>query len=118
MSALSLLQLFDNVIVKMGSKGCLLATSRKTDRIVWKVSHISALNIANVVDVTGLIIILTPGAGDSMVGVIIAGLSKCHPIDHTNLLHLVKAGMKAAAYTLQSPLAVSDKITPELLKPL
>jgi hypothetical protein len=51
-----------------------------------------------------------------MVGVIIAGLSKCVQISHTELLELVKRGMKAAAYTLQCPLAVSDKITPELLK--
>jgi pseudouridylate synthase / pseudouridine kinase len=119
---LTLLNLFDNVLIKCGSRGVLVGTSRESmgnsfemgdiqvGKRKWKISHLEPNVIREVVSVTG--------AGDSLVGVVIAGLStheQPHLISHADLLDLVKRGMKAAELTIISPLSVSPMIVPSLL---
>jgi pseudouridine-5'-phosphate glycosidase/pseudouridine kinase len=118
-SLLTLLNLFDNVIVKCGWRGVLVGTSRTTPtsptpialrvgKRYWNVTHIQPQVMKNVVSVTG--------AGDSLVGVVLAGLHNSLPIHHSDLVRIVTCGVRAAEYTIQSPLSVSPLITPDLWK--
>lgn len=84
----------------MGEHGCLVGTF---DRI----THIKPKKQVEIVDVTG--------AGDSLVGVIVAGLSKKGLGGHDELCKIIKCGMKGSEYSLMSERSVSEKITPEIL---
>jgi pseudouridylate synthase / pseudouridine kinase len=112
-----MLTLFDNVVVKMGDKGVLVGSAvtqqpghKSTatyhnytkDNKCWEISYLPAGKVQNIVNVTG--------AGDSLVGVLVAGLARHPNIDHEALCKLVRKGMDAAELTLSSPFAVSDKI--------
>lgn len=114
----TLLPKFSRIIVKLGSRGVVLVvpsslkepTSKSSNKFILR--YLKPQNvIENCVSVTG--------AGDSMVGTIVSGLSQSPVTDsnkgnHVNIdkwTLLVEAGMRSSLLTIMSPRAVSDKIT-------
>jgi sugar/nucleoside kinase (ribokinase family) len=102
--ALTLLNMFENVIVKCGSSGCLVATNHSK----WKITHVQPKIVEKIESVTG--------AGDTLVGVVIGGLSLSgtNP-SHEELVKLVTAGVRGAELSIQSPFATSPQLHPLLL---
>ncbi|KAJ3336261.1 hypothetical protein HDU91_001844 [Kappamyces sp. JEL0680] len=114
----TLLSVFPNVLLKCGSRGVLVGTRRsgtrnctlgKRNQDSTTVSHVAPTRPVSVVNVSG--------AGDSMVGVLLAGLAqRVFPtyIGHGDLLGLVQSGVKAAEMTVESD-GISALISPSLL---
>lgn len=102
---LTLLSVFDHVVVKVGSMGVLYGS--RLNGSACNITHISASKVETIVSVTG--------AGDSLVGTLVAGISKYKgDLDHETMVKIIRAGVRAATLTLESPLAVSEKISPDL----
>jgi pseudouridine-5'-phosphate glycosidase/pseudouridine kinase len=112
-SMLTLLNVFDHVILKCGWRGVLVGSSDGIQGIPvgnkrWSITHLEPNNADDVVSVTG--------AGDTLVGVLVAGISKREAVTHKELVQIVKKGMNAAELTIQSSLAVSPLITSDILE--
>lgn len=105
-SMYKLLDRIPNVIVKCGSRGCLVGTNHKHKQI----THIKARKV-DVVSVTG--------AGDTLVGVFVGGISDCYAsnrvIDHDTLVTLAEKSVRAAELTVTSKFAVSPSLSKDLL---
>jgi pseudouridine-5'-phosphate glycosidase/pseudouridine kinase len=100
-AAAKLLTVVDKAIIKLGSKGVLLGQNIDNTPI-W--SHLKPFKVhEQVVSVTG--------AGDSLVGSLISGLSSSpSPLTHDQFEELVKACIKAAELSILCDRAVSDQL--------
>jgi sugar/nucleoside kinase (ribokinase family) len=114
----ALLYCFPNVILKMGSRGCLVGTSRggsrkcnedgKVSSSTRMITHLKPTRDVDVVNVSG--------AGDSLVGVVVSALSQREfPsfLPHEDLCTIVEAGMKAAEFTVETE-GISSRISKDL----
>ncbi|KAJ2664910.1 hypothetical protein IWW48_000524 [Coemansia sp. RSA 1200] len=115
--ALTLFPLFSTQVVKLGSKGVAVVSpmSGRCERPV--VRHIPAMKPS--------LVISSNGAGDSLVGALLASLCREQTTALTldgnvalgpeDLDHIVRSAQKASILSLESPDAVSHKLSPELL---
>ena len=119
------MRVFDRVVLKIGEKGVLLGSVSKDHQgttqsgtahygkkvrqgLCWEISHVQSPPV-EVLSVTG--------AGDTLVGTLMTGLHQDRGFrDHHQLVRLVQMAVQAARLTLQSPLAVSELLSPEILK--
>ncbi|KAH6580245.1 hypothetical protein BSLG_000352 [Batrachochytrium salamandrivorans] len=117
-SITNLLRAFKMVVVKCGADGVVIGRrirQNKSSDLPYEILYLKPTRQLNeVVSVTG--------AGDSMVGTIISGLSSLplplnlEDVKSSEIVRIVRAGMKAAEFSLQSKDAVSPLITLDLLK--
>ena len=120
---IQLLPFIPNLVMKLGGKGCLVASllKRGDDRLrnpeyapyiiarsQTEHSHIGGVQMRLIPPsrkISQSEIISVNGIGDTMLGVIIAGLVRGH-----NLEHIIPIAQDAAVLTLQSSEAVSPKV--------
>ncbi|KAJ2793474.1 hypothetical protein H4R20_006529 [Coemansia guatemalensis] len=114
--ALTLLPLFPTLIIKLGEKGVCVASMEPTPNAKPNIRHIPPLKptfIAN-----------SNGAGDSLVGAVLAMLHQKQAlfihksrIDLTpcDMYSVVQRAQRAAVLSLESPCAISNKLTPKIL---
>lgn len=100
-AASKLLTVVDKAIIKLSSKGVLLGQS-SDKKAIW--THLKPFKVHdNIVSVTG--------AGDSLVGALLSGLSRSPTsLTHQQFEELVKACMKAAELSILCNRAVSDRL--------
>jgi pseudouridine-5'-phosphate glycosidase/pseudouridine kinase len=100
-AAAKLLTVVDKAIIKLGSKGVLLGQNIDNTPI-W--THLKPFKVhERVISVTG--------AGDSLVGSLISGLSKSPTsLTHNQFEDLVRACIKAAELSILCDRAVSDQL--------
>ncbi|KAI9500213.1 Indigoidine synthase A like protein-domain-containing protein [Coemansia spiralis] len=114
--ALTLFPLFPIQIIKLGEKGVAVVSPMPTRKTKPVIRHIPA-NKPN-------LIINSNGAGDSLVGALLALLytkqvtvsSKRHlDLEPQEIDHMATLAQKASVLSLESPLAVSDKLKLDLI---
>ena len=112
---------FPNVVIKLGKRGCLVGTRRsgsrrcnidgKVSEPVYKITWVQGNRPLQIVNVNG--------AGDSLVGVLVAGLSHIDNdiavLPHEKLVELVRKGVLAAELTCES-VGISRDITQNILQ--
>ena len=104
-AASKLISAVDKVILKMGPKGVVLL-QRESQKVDWRWIQ-PAQVLDHVESVTG--------AGDSMVGSLITGLSRMESLPNASQMEaLVKASMQASALSIASPRAVSESLSPAI----
>ncbi|TFK77147.1 indigoidine synthase A-like protein [Pluteus cervinus] len=123
--AINLLPFFQHLIVKCGAQGVLVVMRSRSPKWFQRktnirnhlvvnhgtngesviVQHFNAQLLDNIVNVTG--------AGDSLVGALLAQLANDHAIcgSPEGLAEFIELAQQAAALTLQSPLAVSPALS-------
>ncbi|KAJ2517131.1 hypothetical protein H4217_004155 [Coemansia sp. RSA 1939] len=115
--ALTLFPLFPTQAIKLGCKGVAVVSPMPGRRERPVVRHIPAMKPS--------LVISSNGAGDSLVGALLASLCREQTAAFTldgdlalgpeNLDRIVRSAQKASILSLESPDAVSHKLSPELL---
>ncbi|KAJ1947421.1 hypothetical protein FBU59_001876 [Linderina macrospora] len=115
--ALTLFPLFPIQVVKLGEKGVMLVSPSSNDRTKPLIRHIRPRKPSLVIN--------SNGAGDSLVGAVLASLSKlpvkidsegCVEVDPETLDRIVDRAQKASILSLESANAISEKLEPALLE--
>ncbi|KAJ1915043.1 hypothetical protein H4219_004512 [Mycoemilia scoparia] len=111
-NAFILSQIFSIVIVKLGKDGVMVLSSQESETKQHLLYYIEPL------DVDQLTIINTNGAGDSLVGAILAGLNMLGPdtLSINKLVEVVSKAQYVAIASMQSSLSVSNLISPGFIK--
>ncbi|KAJ2813472.1 hypothetical protein H4S07_000669 [Coemansia furcata] len=116
-AALTLFPLFPIQIIKLGEKGVAVVSPQQRDQSRPVLRHISPLKPGRIVN--------SNGAGDSLVGAMLALLhSKQVTMSSTRHVDLspgeiddmVVRAQRASILSLESPLAISDKLTPRVIR--
>ncbi|KAJ2837514.1 hypothetical protein FBU31_001126 [Coemansia sp. 'formosensis'] len=116
-AALTLFPLFPIQIIKLGEKGAAVVSPQQRDQSRPVLRHISPLKPGRIVN--------SNGAGDSLVGAMLALLhSKQVTMSSTGHVDLspgeiddvVVRAQRASILSLESPLAISDKLTPRVIQ--
>ncbi|KAJ1674038.1 hypothetical protein EV182_004090 [Spiromyces aspiralis] len=114
-NALTLSYVSSALIIKLGAKGSVVVSPIHGDLVEVEMRHILPITVESVVN--------SNGAGDSLVGGILAGLAGLKGFDgpgmpfvtSTQLEGIVARAQRAAVASLQSQQSVSDEICPEML---
>ncbi|KAJ2692992.1 hypothetical protein H4218_006204 [Coemansia sp. IMI 209128] len=115
-AALTLFPLFPIQIIKLGENGVAVVSPRSCDQSQPVVRHISPLKPGPIVN--------SNGTGDSLVGAVLALLHSkqitISPAGHIDLSpeeidDMAVRAQRASILSLESPLAISDKLTPRIL---
>ncbi|KAJ2081659.1 hypothetical protein H4R24_002183 [Coemansia sp. RSA 988] len=116
-NALTLFPLFSVQIVKLGEKGAAVVGPSQEDQTKPEICHIPALNPRLIVNCNG--------AGDSLVGAILAMLNKQSTlfsnegnlnITANSIGAMVRRAQRASIASLESHRAISEKLRPELIE--
>ncbi|KAJ2084104.1 hypothetical protein H4R24_000313 [Coemansia sp. RSA 988] len=114
--ALTLLRIFPILIIKLGEKGVCVASMDLTHNATPSIHHIPPLKPNLIVN--------SNGAGDSLVGAVLAMLHQKQTMfirgDHIDVsacdvYNIVQRAQRAAILSLESPCAISNKLTPKVI---
>ncbi|KAJ2803481.1 hypothetical protein H4R20_002874 [Coemansia guatemalensis] len=115
--ALTLFPLFPVLIIKLGEKGAAIVGPSQKDRAKPELCHIQALIPGSIINCNG--------AGDSLVGAMLAMLHKQNQlfssegninINATDIGDMVRRAQRASIASLESHRAISEKLAPELIE--